>query len=231
MPLVARHSDLVLIGRFLIVKPVHHIMRGAFVDRSSDKRSFEPHIVTYPLVPLRKNDSLGWNPVWLYDQSVGMWDVTKPDTITAMRHHIEAIALPPLRAIKTFDDYIAHERAKSTTFYGHFDDRVFTNIFVAAALGDFSKALQLRPQDDRIERYFAKFAPDFFPALEAGDRQFIAKALHQWEEATVKAQDGTHLGAHALPTGAVSTFNVCGELPYQFKSIWILRGGRGMSQA
>lgn len=162
MPLVARHSDLVLIGRFLIVKPVHHIMRGVFVDRSSDKRSFEPHIVTYPLVPLRKNDSLGWNPVWLYDQSVGMWDVTKPDTITAMRHHIEAIALPPLRAIKTFDDYIAHERAKSTTFYGHFDDRVFTNIFVAAALGDFSKALQLRPQDDRIERYFAKFAPDFF---------------------------------------------------------------------
>lgn len=193
MPLVARHSDLVLIGRFLIVRPVHHILRGVFVDRSSDKRSFEPHIVTYPLVPAQETVMLGWNPVWLYDQSVGMWDVTKPDTITAIRHHIEAIALPPLRAIKTFDDYIAHERAKSTTFYGHFDDRVFTNILVAAALGDFSKALQLRPQDERIERYFAKFAPDFFPALESGNREFIANTLHQWEAATVKAFKMEHI--------------------------------------
>ncbi|MBB3238141.1 hypothetical protein [Phyllobacterium endophyticum] len=193
MPLVARHSDLVLIGRFLIVKPVHHILRGVFVDRSSDKRSFEPHIVTYPLVPAQKDIMLGWNPVWLFDQSVGMWDVTKPDTVTAMRNHIEGIALPRLRAMKTFDDYIAHERSKSTTFDGHFDDRVFTNIFVAAALGDFSKALQLRPQDTRIEPYFTKVAPDFFPALEASDREFIAKTLHQWEEATVKAHKMEHI--------------------------------------
>ena len=63
IPLLARHSDLVLIGRFLIVKPLHHILRGVFVDRSSDKRSFEPHIVTYPLVPAQKDIMLGWNPV------------------------------------------------------------------------------------------------------------------------------------------------------------------------
>jgi hypothetical protein len=122
-----------------------------------------------------------------------MWDVTKPDAVTAMRNHIEGIALPRLRAIKTFDDYIAHERTKSTTFDGHFDDRIFTNIFVAAALGDFSKALQLRPQDTRIEPYFTKVAPDFFPALKASDTEFIAKILHQWEGATVKADKMEHI--------------------------------------
>jgi hypothetical protein len=152
-PLLAYHSDLVLIGRFLIVKPVHHILRGVFVDRSSDKRSFEPHIVTYPLVPAQKDIMLGWNPVWLFDQSVGMWDVTKPDTVTAMRNHIEGIALPRLRAIKTFDDYIAHERTKSTTFDGHFDDRIFTNIFVAAALGDFSFAIAAAGHENRAIFY------------------------------------------------------------------------------
>jgi hypothetical protein len=192
-PLLAYHSDLALMGRFLIVKPIHHILRGVFVDRSSDKRSFEPHIVTYPLVPAQKVIMLGWNPVWLYDQSVGMWDVTKPNTVAAMRVHIEQLALPRLRAINTVDDFIAHERAKSTTFSGPFDDRVFTNIFVAAALGDFRKALQLRPDDTRIEPYFAKFAPDFFPALEEGDREFIARTLHEWEAATVKAYKMEHI--------------------------------------
>lgn len=39
-PVLARNPDLVLMGRFLIIKPVHHILRGIFLDRSSNKNQF-----------------------------------------------------------------------------------------------------------------------------------------------------------------------------------------------
>jgi hypothetical protein len=39
-PVLARNPDLVLMGRFLIIKPVRHILKGIFLDRSSNKNQF-----------------------------------------------------------------------------------------------------------------------------------------------------------------------------------------------
>lgn len=39
-PVLARNPDLVLMGRFLFLKPVRHILKGIFIDRSSDKNEF-----------------------------------------------------------------------------------------------------------------------------------------------------------------------------------------------
>src|SRR5262245_15255794 len=39
-PLLKQRSDLVLIGRLLIIRPVRHLLRGAFFDRTSDKFRF-----------------------------------------------------------------------------------------------------------------------------------------------------------------------------------------------
>ncbi|MET0605308.1 MAG: hypothetical protein ABWZ80_02530 [Beijerinckiaceae bacterium] len=39
-PLLARHSDLALVNRFLIVKPVGHLTRGVLIDRRSAKEVF-----------------------------------------------------------------------------------------------------------------------------------------------------------------------------------------------
>ena len=44
-PLLKQRSDLVLIGRLLLIRPVRHIVRGVFFDRTSDKYQFE--IVRY----------------------------------------------------------------------------------------------------------------------------------------------------------------------------------------
>jgi len=33
-PLLAAHDDLVLVGRMLAIKPVHHILRGVHLDRA-----------------------------------------------------------------------------------------------------------------------------------------------------------------------------------------------------
>ena len=40
-PLLKQRSDLVLIGRLLIIRPVRHIVRGVFFDRTSDKYQFK----------------------------------------------------------------------------------------------------------------------------------------------------------------------------------------------
>ena len=40
-PLLKQRSDLVLIGRMLVIRPIRHILRGVFFDRTSDKYRFK----------------------------------------------------------------------------------------------------------------------------------------------------------------------------------------------
>jgi hypothetical protein len=49
-PLLKQRSDLVLIGRLLIIRPVRHIVRGVFFDRTSDKYAFKLHVIVRLLV-------------------------------------------------------------------------------------------------------------------------------------------------------------------------------------
>ena len=49
-PLLKQRSDLVLIGRLLIIRPVRHIVRGVFFGRTSDKYLFELHVIVRLLV-------------------------------------------------------------------------------------------------------------------------------------------------------------------------------------
>jgi hypothetical protein len=49
-PLLKQRSDLVLIGRLLVIRPVRHIVRGIFFDRTSDKYLFKIHVILRLLV-------------------------------------------------------------------------------------------------------------------------------------------------------------------------------------
>jgi hypothetical protein len=72
-PLLKQRSDLLLIGRLLIIRPVRHIVRGVFFDRTIDKYQFQVHRYVRPL--------------WLDDghffraqvQRFGDWHVWAPD--------------------------------------------------------------------------------------------------------------------------------------------------------
>lgn len=194
-PLLDRHSDLALIGRFLLVKPIHHITRGVFVDRSIDKVAFVPQVVTdmLALEPVRRYGFWGWNPERLYDQRVGTWDVTKPETVWAMRDHIEVNVLQRLRAIVSLDDYRKYENGKSKIFFGAFEQLIFPNMMLAAAHGDFDAALQLWPVEYWFDQRLTKLFPEFHTALETGDRAYIAKALHRLEAAAVRAFGMEHI--------------------------------------
>jgi hypothetical protein len=51
-PLLKQRSDLVLIGRLLIIRPVRHLLRGVFFDRTSDKYKFRVSRYIRPLFPV-----------------------------------------------------------------------------------------------------------------------------------------------------------------------------------
>jgi hypothetical protein len=69
-PLLQLRPDLVLIDRMLIIRPVRHLLRGAFFNRTSDKHTFEIWRFLEPLYggPARRGlvDSIyGWFwPAW-----------------------------------------------------------------------------------------------------------------------------------------------------------------------
>ena len=49
-PLLKQRSDLMLIGRLLLIRPVRHIVRGVFFGRTSDKYLFNLHVIVRLLV-------------------------------------------------------------------------------------------------------------------------------------------------------------------------------------
>jgi hypothetical protein len=48
-PLLELRSDLVLVGRMLLVRPVRHLLRGAYFDRTSDKYRLRVYQFVHPL--------------------------------------------------------------------------------------------------------------------------------------------------------------------------------------
>ena len=41
-PLLERNPDLSLVGRIVVIKPVHHLLRGVFFGRGADPVMFDP---------------------------------------------------------------------------------------------------------------------------------------------------------------------------------------------
>ncbi|HMK79659.1 MAG TPA: hypothetical protein VK438_08415 [Xanthobacteraceae bacterium] len=55
-PLLRQREDLVLIGRMLVVRPVRHVLRGVFLDRTSDRDTFRVWAYLKPLWGSRPQD-------------------------------------------------------------------------------------------------------------------------------------------------------------------------------
>jgi hypothetical protein len=95
-PLLKQRSDLVVIDRMVLIRPVRHVLRGAFLERSRDKYRFE--ILPY-LKPL-------WSPAWRLEilgsiYGTRVWHPHfEPVLIDTLQHDI----FTPLGKIATHDD-------------------------------------------------------------------------------------------------------------------------------
>jgi hypothetical protein len=203
-PLLERHSDLALVGRWILVKPVQHFARGIRIGSLLDPEKFRPQWAVVHLFEQRRFFPLNWGE-WLYNEPSprpGSWKISDPDISAALIRQIEQRALPALRAIGTLDDYLSFV---SQHYFRHqLFDWPDCRLIVEVALGDLAAArttcrdnLHLwssdRPVIDEEAREEHRRLREFCALVAAGDRVALAKTLHEWEAISVKNLKIAHL--------------------------------------
>jgi hypothetical protein len=193
-PLLQRNPDLALVGRLVVIKPVHHILRGIYIDRSLDPLIFTPTWAVIFLFEPSESFSFNWGQR-INNRSHGAWDVTNPSTPTVMCEEIERKAVTLLRPIKTIDDFVAFtskERFRDT-YLDLYEER---RIFVDVARGDLDAARTICAYfaTDRAKRRYAsgmeeeydRIAKTLCPLIAANDRPGLVRLLRGWEAYSVK---------------------------------------------
>lgn len=192
-PLLQRNSDLALVGRIVVIKPVHHILRGIYIDRMSDPLIFRPIWAVVFLFEPRQTLSFNWGER-VYRRP-GSWDVSDPDTPAAMAEAIEQQALPLLRPVQTIDDFVtftSKDRFRDT----HLDFYPERRIFVDVARGDLEAARTICAYfaTDRARRWYLpqmqeeydRITQSLCPLVAADDRPGLARLLHEFEAGSAK---------------------------------------------
>jgi hypothetical protein len=205
-PLLERHPDLALVGRWIFVKPVHHFARAVLIDRMLNPEKFRPRWAVVHLFEARNFSPLDWGD-WLYNESSptpGSWKITDANISQALIDQIERRALPQLRAIKALDDYLAF--VSQHMFGPKLFDWPHCKIIVDVALGNLEAARAICEQNiqrwsnwsddpDLDEDGKAKFRRvcELCAKLADDDRAGLARLLHEWEAYTVKNFKIEHL--------------------------------------
>jgi len=209
-PLLERHQDLALIDRWLIVTPVHHVVRGVIVDRTSSADLFEPKWAVMHLCEVRRSIFLNWSssqsPPRLYRRGLGRgWHWSDPGAILDLADVIEREALPKLRSLTTIADLMDHLKIPDAFGTMPLAGRWETQLVLNIALGNLGAAR--KPCAERVSKltgdtYYFGDADDHATVrrlkelcarYQASDRQGLAALLHEWEETTVKNLKIEHL--------------------------------------
>jgi hypothetical protein len=196
-PLLRRNPDLALVGRRVVIKPVHHILRGISIGRSQDPGRFVPAWAVIFLFEPSDSLSLNWGER-VYDRLGSAWNVADHDDLPAMMcKAIEKQALPLLRPIKTIDDFVGFatkERFRNT----YLDLYEHRKIFVDVARGDLDAARSICEYmaTDRAKRKYLplnmheeydRITQELCPLIAANDRSGLARLLHSYEQGSVRA--------------------------------------------
>jgi hypothetical protein len=192
-PLLQRNPDLALVGRMIVVMPVHHLLRGIYVDRSSDPDDFVPTRTLSTMFQPEKTIGFSWGGrVYAPD---GKWDINDASLMAMMCEAIEKEALPLLRPIKTIDDFVEFT-SRERFPHEYLDLYDLTKIFVDVARGDLAAAESIcnylatdgakkRYLTPRPERY-VRATTELCPLVAAKDRVGLARLLHSYEAESAK---------------------------------------------
>lgn len=188
-PLLQQHKDLALVGRLLVVKPVNHILRAVLIDRTSSANRFRPLWFIHHLCDPRGEYHISWGEKLTL--AGGRWDADDPEMPALLRKQIETVALPNLRPIITFEDYLA---AVSRHGSRHllFDVGPSDKVVVDVAMGDLTAARQLcmtriahmsnpKPEDDGWTKAMVSGAKLLCGMLAQDDYAGLIRTLHGWE--------------------------------------------------
>ena len=192
-PLLERNPDLALVGRLVLIKPVHHLLRGVYFARSLDPGTFTPTWLVVPMFRYGAHVVFNWGNR-LYNRSHGPWDISNPATPHVMCDEIERHALPLIRPIQTPDDFAAFASEERFPVM-YLDNFRIAKVVVDIARGDFDAARAICAQFPQehpavpptLYEDHDAILPVLRPLLAANDRGGLARVLHKWEADSVKA--------------------------------------------
>ena len=168
-PLLERHADLILVGRIVVLRPVHHIMRGIMIDRTGEADRFNPRWAVNELFEKLNHFPLGLGDR-LYRTRPDLWLLSEPGISRALVEVVERDALPRLRAIATLQDLLEFMLPKDPDMLKYYWGPRFT---FAIALGDldFARALLSEAPGDKAVAMLNRHAEGLGDRLrESGDR-------------------------------------------------------------
>ena len=186
-PLLERHDDLELVGRWIFVKPIRHVARGIRIDGVGYPNGFRPCWAVSHLCNINMAMNLAWGEAIYHPTMNLLWYFNDPTAIQILIEIVEKQTLPLLRSINTLDDFVAvangpHSESK-------LEYLIPCRVTVDIARGDFESARKL--ESALFSDRWRSDHPDgvmrrLWPLLEANDRVGMAKALHEREAAEVK---------------------------------------------
>ncbi|MGH6862358.1 MAG: hypothetical protein ACRECY_19100 [Phyllobacterium sp.] len=178
-PLLERHDDLAIVGRFLIIKPVHHVLRSVCIDRRSNPDIFAVHSGCDMTFMGKSVWSLGWGR----DHHIPkrLWNIHDAGSIQLLRDLLEQEVLPELRKVKSIDDFLAYVKPyMRSSDYDH-NHHLWT--WAAIAKGNFDEAISI--VDAALAHWRLTKEPKFYQALLARDRTALIAFLHESEAFTI----------------------------------------------
>ena len=192
-PFVERHPDLYPIGPWLIVKPVHHVVRGILIDRTGDADRFQPRWAIVNLCDPLHSFPLDWGEL-LYRPEHGLWKWSDPSATADLLQIVEEVALPVLRPLETLESFSAFVNSDR---FGSNPLRLFPlrKPRVDAALGNLDAArsschsiattttIWHGPAFDQERESVTR---DLCRLLRKNDIPGIARLLREWEAFTAR---------------------------------------------
>ena len=172
-PLLKLRSDLVLVGRHLVVRPVRHLVRGAYLGRTSDKYSFR---IWCFIKPLHEGSAGVGHGDYFGVANCSVW---QPHFVPLLMDALLEDIFGQVGSTTTLT-----ELAQLNEETGFREERI-TTLVLAGELERAADYVQQIQRDDTIEDY-AKASAKAHWDLVSGDVQALCKECHAKEAETIK---------------------------------------------
>ena len=169
-PLLEQRSDLALVGRYLFIRPVRHLLRGAFFDRTSDRYEFRLWRICEPL----HGPKGGFGHI-LHD---GAFEVWQPHFQPLLLATLAEEVFEPLGRITTLIDF-SSRRGGDTPY-------LFARVTSLVLAGEPDRAAALVEETERKYEHLAAEIRQHWEHLSADIERTCAE-YHAKEAETVKA--------------------------------------------
>jgi hypothetical protein len=182
----------VLVGRWLLLRPVSHLLRGILIERTGEASRFRTWWAVAPLCEPEQHFPLNWA---VGIKPTSRWTWRNPKLQEELYSAIEDQALPGLRSIQTLDDFVTYASSRDRFSLTAFDSYHLRTVGVDTARGDLEAAQKTCAEliggrtkwsTPSMREEFDRVTGTLCPLLVADDRAAMARVLHDWEAYTVE---------------------------------------------